>query len=213
MGFIAEFRVSSPLMREAAGRLPEASFRMEELQFTEADSARFVFWTAGETTDRIEAALAADPTVGEFSLLTTVDEHFLYRASFTPEARQQLIYSDAIEHDVVYLELTVRSEGTHIRAQMPSREALSAYREHCRQRDIAFQLESLYREDGRDGVDRYGLTDRQREALVLAYESGYFDDTRETTLEGIAEELGISRQALAGRLRRGHRQLIANTLR
>lgn len=43
---------------------------------------------------------------------------------------------------------------------------------------------------------KQGLTDTQREALILAYERGCFDSPRESTLEEMAEELGISQQSL-----------------
>jgi predicted DNA binding protein len=56
------------------------------------------------------------------------------------------------------------------------------------------------------------LTDTQREALVLAYERGYFGSPRETSLEEVAAELDITQQSLSSRLRRGHRRLIAATL-
>ena len=52
------------------------------------------------------------------------------------------------------------------------------------------------------------VTDPQREALKLAYEYGYFNTPREATLAEIAEELGISQQALGSRLRRANRRLI-----
>lgn len=38
---------------------------------------------------------------------------------------------------------------------------------------------------------------------------GYFDEPRRATLDDLASELGITRQSLAGRLRRGHRNLLA----
>ncbi|MFC7019992.1 MULTISPECIES: helix-turn-helix domain-containing protein [Haloarcula] len=56
------------------------------------------------------------------------------------------------------------------------------------------------------------LTAPQREALLLAYEMGYFDEPRAATLEDIAARLDISRQAVANRLRRGHRALIRKML-
>ncbi|MEA5389123.1 helix-turn-helix domain-containing protein [Haloarculaceae archaeon H-GB11] len=56
------------------------------------------------------------------------------------------------------------------------------------------------------------MTETQREALVLAYERGYFDSPRKVSLEEVAEELGITQQSLSSRLRRGHRRLIGATL-
>jgi predicted DNA binding protein len=56
------------------------------------------------------------------------------------------------------------------------------------------------------------LTETQREALVLAHERGYYDSPRETSLEEIADELGITQQSLSSRLRRGYRRLVGETL-
>ncbi|AEH36174.1 helix-turn-helix domain-containing protein [Halopiger xanaduensis] len=54
-----------------------------------------------------------------------------------------------------------------------------------------------------------GASPAQLEALELAYERGYFDEPRRATLEDLAAGVGITRQSLAGRLRRGHRNLLA----
>jgi predicted DNA binding protein len=60
--------------------------------------------------------------------------------------------------------------------------------------------------------DAYNMTDTQEAALMQAFQAGYYDTPREATLEEIAEELEISRQAVANRLRRGYRNLIGTTL-
>jgi len=46
----------------------------------------------------------------------------------------------------------------------------------------------------------------------LAYERGYFNLPRDVTMEELGEELGISQQAVASRLRRGIRNILAGTL-
>jgi predicted DNA binding protein len=48
--------------------------------------------------------------------------------------------------------------------------------------------------------------------LVLAYERGYFESPHEVTMEELGDELGISQQAIASRLRRGMKQILGNTL-
>lgn len=52
--------------------------------------------------------------------------------------------------------------------------------------------------------DQYGdgLTDRQDEALRIAYEWGHFDIPRRASLEDVAEELGITPSSVSERLRR-----------
>jgi predicted DNA binding protein len=56
------------------------------------------------------------------------------------------------------------------------------------------------------------LTDTQQEALVLAYERGYFESPRQVTLEELGEELGISQQAVGSRLRGGIKHILGSTL-
>jgi hypothetical protein len=55
-----------------------------------------------------------------------------------------------------------------------------------------------------------GLTDRQREALRVALETGYFSVPRETSLEDLAKRLDVSDTAASQRLRRGVENLIAD---
>lgn len=212
MGFIAEFTLSSPLMLATAKAVPEMTLEMEDLQLVGDGPARFIFWASGGDFSRLEAALVDDDTVADFTLLAAVGDRRLYRVSFIEARKHQLTYPAAAEYDIVYLDLVATAEGSHVRAQVPTRDALQAYRAACEARDVPFQLDRLYQEGSTDPGERYGLTKRQSEALRLAHERGYFGSEREATLEEIASELDISRQALAGRLRRGHERLIANTI-
>ena len=49
-------------------------------------------------------------------------------------------------------------------------------------------------------VDATDVTEKQREAVELAVELGYYDRPRNATLSDLAEELGISRSAVSQRL-------------
>ncbi len=84
-------------------------------------------------------------------------------------------------------------------------------REYCQGNDIPITIIAVHAMLPIQG-EGYELTETQREALVLAYERGYFDTPRETSLEEIADEIGITQQSLSSRLRRGHRRLIKATL-
>jgi predicted DNA binding protein len=59
---------------------------------------------------------------------------------------------------------------------------------------------------------RFDVTGEQREPHVLAHETGHFDIPRGTTTAGLAEELGISDQAVPERLRRGYSRLVEQLL-
>jgi predicted DNA binding protein len=62
------------------------------------------------------------------------------------------------------------------------------------------------------GGHRFGLTPDQREALVLALNRGYFATPSEVTLDELADELDISRQALSTRIRRGNESILREVL-
>lgn len=52
------------------------------------------------------------------------------------------------------------------------------------------------------------LTDKQYEAIVLAFQKGYYEIPRKCTLEGLAPILGIKRVALQERIRRAEQRIV-----
>ena len=119
--------------------------------------------------------------------------------------------TDASDLDTYEIQEITVTEDTNIRARVPTREALFAYRDVCREKDIPFRIQRIFEESAAAG-DRYGITERQQEALTVALEEGYFDVPRETTLSAVAAKLDISAQALSARLRRGQANLLRNTI-
>lgn len=91
-------------------------------------------------------------------------------------------------------------------------QALSDFQSYCRDNDIPIELTRLHSISPLESGREYDLTDAQRMALNIAYDFGYYDSPRHASQEDIAEQLGISPQAVASRLRRGTRRLITSTL-
>jgi hypothetical protein len=98
--------------------------------------------------------------------------------------------------------------------RFPDNDALSAFKQACDRSDLPTDVRRVYdeREPEEPTEPVYGLTGPQREALLLAVRNGYYDiPRRETTVE-LAEELGISDQAVTERLRRAITTLVQNSL-
>lgn len=212
MSFIAEYTINSPVLKETHKRVPEMTFEMEDLQLLEGVQPKYVFWARGGDFNRLEEVLGRDSYVESFSHLTTVGERRLYRVNFAHQAREKMTYPEASRFDIVFLGATSTNDGVHFRAQVPTRDALMEFREVCEIKDLSFRLDRIYQEDGGETTDQYEMTDRQQEALLLAYERGYYGANREVSLEDLADDLNISRQAFADRLRRGLEKLLANTI-
>ena len=56
------------------------------------------------------------------------------------------------------------------------------------------------------------LTEKQREAIILAFKLGYFDTPRKISSEQLATKLGLANSTLAVHLRRAERRLLAEIL-
>ena len=102
------------------------------------------------------------------------------------------------------------NDGWRFEVRGENQEAITTFRDHHTNND-SINIEAIHALQPIQG-DSYELTETQREALIVAYERGYFDWPRESSLEEIAAELDITQQSLSSRLRRGHRRLISRTL-
>ncbi len=92
-------------------------------------------------------------------------------------------------------------------------DALRTFRRQCQEAKIQLRIHRVSNPEAGDDSGSFGLTDPQREVVVLAHERGYFHDPHRVTLTELGEELGITRQAVSYRLRDGLNQLIDATLR
>jgi predicted DNA binding protein len=89
---------------------------------------------------------------------------------------------------------------------------LSDFQEYCDENDITFELNELKEQEQLMASVQYDLTTKQRETLVTALEEGYYEVPQEVTMSELADQMGISQQALSKRFHIGHRNLITSTL-
>lgn len=211
MSFITEFSIESPFLRKTLKEVPNMRISAEDLVLDEKRPHKFVFTAQGTQFDKFETALAADPTVAKYNVLTKFEEKAYYTVTYSEMEDMRGTYPFAVQQDIVYTSIDLQDGEHSIRARVPNRDALTALSEYCRENEIPFRIKRIYQEEPvKEG--KTTLTNAQRQAMSLAYKRGYFDSPREVTLEEIADELGISRQAVAKRLRRGHKNLIESTI-
>ncbi|MFP9062061.1 helix-turn-helix domain-containing protein [Natrialbaceae archaeon A-chndr2] len=167
------------------------------------------FWVRGVETKDIETSFEPHTGVKNIQLVDSVEDEYLMRAEWKPEYFG--ILSALAKANVVVLTGIGVKDGWRFEVRGESQEAIAEFREYCQENDITMEITAVHAMLPIQG-EGYELTETQREALVLAYERGYFDTPREVSLEEIADELGITQQSLSSRLRRGHRRLIGATL-
>lgn len=188
--------------------LPEVSVELERL-IPHRELIIPYFWVRGAPAADVEAAFDAHRGIVSVDLIDDVDDEYLMRAEWNEEYYGLL---SALAHaNIVVLSGVGTKDGWQFEVRGEEREAVGEFRRDCQEHDIPIGITAVHSLLPVQG-DGYDLTETQREALVLAYERGYFDSPREASLEEVATELGISQQSLSSRIRRGHRRLIEKTI-
>jgi PAS domain S-box-containing protein len=112
-------------------------------------------------------------------------------------------------------EVVANPSDTRVTIQLPQELDVRVFLTRLQQRFPDTELRSrrtVERRDCTPGAPREQLrelTDRQREVLVRAYESGFFQSPRETTGEELASLLDISQPTLTHHLREAQRRLFS----
>ena len=168
------------------------------------------FWFEAADFDAVEAALEADPTVANYSVIVERGDRRTYRIEYSDEAK--LLTPAMTEIGGLTLESRSHSNGWELLMHLTDHDGLYALSEYATEEGIRLEILSLKQTE--EAYDRFdlGLTEPQREALVAGFVHGYYDEPRRTSLEGLASMLGISPTALSGRLRRGSARLIEEVL-
>lgn len=165
----------------------------------------------------VRTVLEDDPTVRTVEPMSGFEDQQLWVVEFTEDTKllnPKVTSENGFVLDARSANTSECPRGWHEHWLLPDREALHVIWQYAR--EAGFALEVLaFRAQGRTGPEYPGAaapTERQRETLVAAYERGYFADPRETSLEELADELGLSPTAVNGRLRRGMKALVEMTI-
>lgn len=212
MRFIAELQLEHPklLLTPTIQRCPEMSITLEYQLIASGGEYVLLFHVRGKAFEHFEAALDDDPTVMDVSTIIETTSFRVYRTRLAfPE---YLVLAEAVEMGMRLLEAVSADGGWYAVLELPNVETLHSFRAVCSDYDVSTSIRKLYRIEADQAGEAYGLTPSQCEAITTAFEAGYFNQPRDCSLEGVADKLGISSSAAGGRLRRGLRTLINETL-
>ncbi|MCG1002709.1 MULTISPECIES: helix-turn-helix domain-containing protein [Halobacterium] len=212
MGVIAEFTFRHPGL-PLMPSLEESGVHLDVEQAVAADPDEPVLfvWASEGDLDRFESAVEDDPTVDDAALVEDGDDHRLYRVSVSEDTPVTLYPMDD-RMEASRLGVTSSADGVEARLRFPNRESLSEFQPRVEARGVDVTLRGVYSDTETALGDEYGLSAKQREALVTAAELGYYDVPRQASLSDVADELGVSSQAVSERLRRGIKTFVREGL-
>lgn len=208
--------LSSPNTDEAPDSVPRrimAELPALQVEVVHIDrdgaTAKPYFWIRGASTDDFEAVLAADPNISIDERIERTADGVFYKAAWDVDS--PIIHCVSAANGIV-LEAAGDVDEWRLKIWFEDRSATSSFQECCTNLDIPLTIHRLASVTDYFSNDGVNLSPRQREALVLAYGKGYFEEPRETSQAQLAEELGISSSAFGRRLRRGLDTLIGETI-
>lgn len=189
--------------------LPEAVIEVERVVASSKLLTPY-FWLSNVAPADFETAAETDPSIQNVQRLDSFDEATLFRAEWTQNVAS-LIYAYT-QVGAVILDATGKHDTWEVQLRFDDHDQLTQFQRYCSENAVSFTINRLYEVSHAHTGRQFGLTEKQHEALVTAWNAGFFEIPAEATLTEIAENLDISQQALSQRLRKGHRSLIANTL-
>ncbi|MXV62361.1 bacterio-opsin activator [Natronorubrum sp. JWXQ-INN-674] len=190
-------------------QLPDVTVELERL-IPSRDVVIPYFWVRGTEVADIEVAFSDHPGVKQIQLVDSVEDEYLLRVEWSLEYDDVL--SVLTETDVPLITASGSNQQWTFDVRGDTRNDVATFHSRCRELNIPVTLTELHALTPVKTETEAALTDTQQEALVLAYQRGYFESPRAVTMEELGYELGITQQAIASRLRRGVKHILGSTL-
>ncbi len=180
--------------------LEQASAIELETLVPSGDATVPLFWVYEPVENNFLDTVGRYPTVNSVTEVDVFDDRTLFKLDW--DASQDRLFRCLLEQDGQILSATGSPEEWNFEIRFSDREALSQCRDCCESAHISLDLTRVYNPADPEEGPWYGLSEPQREALTLAVRRGYYDIPRGCTTAELADELGISDQAVTERLRR-----------
>lgn len=168
------------------------------------------FWVRDVELEKITMENVTHPGIRDVRIVDNVEGAAFIRIDWDLEFES--ILTAIIETNVNLTSAIGRKNQWSFEFRADSQQDLADFQSYCRDHDIPLELTKLHTLSPLESGQEYDLTDAQREAMTVAFRMGYYDSPREATRQDVADELGISPQAVGSRLQRGTRRLISSTL-
>lgn len=208
---VAEFTIpaESFVLADTLRRFPEAIVEFEQLIPTGGRPLPY-FWTTDVEPDEFEDAAANDPTVESVDCVGEFADGALFHATWANTDDGIL---DRLQRGTeTVLKAEARDGEWTLKVRADSQDSIQQFHAYFTENDIDFQVIRVFPLT-EPKMGQFNVTEKQRDALLVALEMGYFEIPRDATLADVADELNITPNSASQRLRRGQINLLHNTLK
>ncbi|ELZ02288.1 helix-turn-helix domain-containing protein [Natrialba aegyptia] len=168
------------------------------------------FSVSDEVRESFEKNVGNHPSVERIIEMTRHNGDRLYSLDWN--VARDVFFQGVLDLKGQLLSATGTPNTWEFEIRFPTHEALSEFQEYCSNAHISLEVGRIYN-PVRPGTGMwYGVTKAQRETLMRAVQGGYYSIPRRMSTQDLADDLGISDQAVTERLRRAIETLTENTL-
>ena len=212
MSVVAEFALPADdlALARTFETLPELVVEVEPTVAVPGDDVMPYVWATEGDLDAVGDALRDDPTTDRVAELDRIEGGTLYRVEWADRVRET--FEALLASGPVVLAGSATAGGWEFQFRFERRDDLAVLHGTLDRADVDAELKRLHEPETPTVDGQFALTAKQREALSVALEAGYFAVPREATLSDLTADLDISPQALSKRIRRGHEAMCRQVL-
>lgn len=188
---------------------PEAQIEIERVVADDPEQITPYVWVHADDFAAFEAALEDDPTVEEVLMFSETGEERSYRMTWTESI--DFVVEVLTRHQGTITHADGSADGWTLRVVFPDKESLSRAHNAAEEAGFRVDVTAIYGTEDPRHI-QHGLTEKQRDTLVAAFDAGHFAVPREVSLQALAEQRNMSSQALSEQLRRATGALVESTL-
>lgn len=210
MSIVADFKIPVSALpgNGLFEELPDAEIEIERIVPTSSSIMPF-FWVWDQNADIFTRIAEDDPNIISAKKLYYSKNGTLYNTTWNPQDPVIHIFESC---NLTLLEGFGTYHGWEFKFRGDNRDDFANFQKSFSNTEANVHLQNIYELTDYREKRHIDLTSKQREALILAYKNGYYEEPRRITQQELGNELEITSRSISHRLRRGTRQLIHSTL-
>lgn len=211
MSVTVELKVDTEEVKfgEVLAGVPDVVFNMVRI-VPAAENVFPYIWVRTDDLDGFSEKVKGNPAVRRVKLIDRVDDEGLYKVEWGDVGAGLVEGVD--ESDALVIESHGDTDEWWFTLRLGGHKELAVLYDYCAEEGIDLDIQKVYTVRDAEFGGVFGLTDQQREAVMLAFDRGYFETPSEASLEELGGELGISQQAVSKRVRSGVRKLVEGAM-
>lgn len=187
---------------------PVSRIEFERAVHFSTQPVQFVWITSTSPNEAVSRIRSLDSVAG-VQLYGSVENSSLVRVEWSPDFPTDFVRLLS-ERGIVVLEAVGEHRAWSLRLRGPEDGSLQRLYDDCTSAHIQFEIEQLHTVPS--PMRGCAMTDKQFDAVTAAFEEGFFDVPRRTTLGELSDRFDISEQALSKLIRRGVRSVLSEHL-